>query len=75
MGMAYATASAYQSAQGTKPNYVTGAANLPPANCNQPFNPYTMVINLKTGRVMAKDQSGNYVETNEIISLVQQANQ
>ena len=75
MGANYPTQQAYSSSSGTNPNYVTGNAGIPPALCNIPFNPFTMVIDLKTAKVLAKDKMGDYVETNEIVSLVQQANQ
>ena len=75
MGMNYATAQAASASSGTNPNYVTGNAGIPPASCNIPFNPFTMVINLRDAKVLGKDAQGDYVETNEIVNLVQQANE
>ncbi len=55
-----------------EPDYVTGAAGVPP--CNIQFSPFTMVVDLETMTVMARDTMTVFLSPEQIIELANEAN-
>ncbi|MCP4678982.1 MAG: hypothetical protein GY854_26525 [Deltaproteobacteria bacterium] len=56
-----------------EPDYVTGAANVPP--CNIQFSPFTMVVDLETMTVMGRDTMTVFLSPEQIIEMMNQANE
>ena len=57
------------------PYFQTGAATgtMPPISIS--FTPYSAVINMRTGQVIAMDTSSVYLSVQDILNAVNQANQ
>jgi hypothetical protein len=57
-----------------EPDYVNGSPMVPPSNCNIQFIPFSMVIDLTTMTVLGADTMNVPLGVQQILGLVNQAN-